>query len=715
MARLIKKTSKQKKGVGGRSCKSVETLLGQKGISRRRFLKGTLAGVFLSVFHPFIHIKKAAANPMNTLYWVKNIPIQPFYGGGNGNYHAGVEYLLHLMGNNGGLKFYRSSQETPLSGSSGMIASNDVVLIKVNGQWKYRGCTNSDLIRGLVQRILDHPDGFNGEVVIFENGQSQGSLNGDALGWGSYPDNSIHANANNESHSFLYLVNTVFNDPRVSGFLLDPFRATFIGVTDHITNGYRTFENVSYPCFITAGGHRVELREGIWNGSGYSQNLKLINVPVLKVHGGSEITASLKHFYGVVSMSDGQSSFRHYSGLGETCGKMAVSVRSPVLNIIDAVWVSHSSVAGYPASTTFRANEILASQDPVALDYWATKYILYPITNNPNHLPLQGPPSNGVIDGWLTSVRDTINGRGGLYNPNSGILVGSVTKDEGEMLARSRKFHPSAVDFDVDGETDIAVYEASTGAWYVKPSSGAAAYGVGWGGAGYTPVPGDYDGDGKTDIAIYQASTGAWYIQPSSGAPAYGVGWGGTGFTPIPGDYDGDGKTDIAIYQASTGIWYIKPSSGAAAYGVGWGGPGYTPVPGDYDGDGKTDIAIYQASTGAWYIKPSSGAAAYGVGWGGPAFTPIPGDYDGDGKIDIAIYQASTGAWYIKPSSGAAAYGVGWGGPAFTPIPADYDGDGKTDIAIYQASTGAWYIQPSSGAAAYGVGLGGTGYLPVTR
>ena len=213
------------------------------------------------------------------------------------------------MGDNG-LKFYRSSQETALSGPSGMIEPNDVVLIKVNAQWKYRGCTNSDLIRGLIQRILDHPDGFSGEVVIFENGQGRGSLNCDQ-GLESYPDSGVHANANDESQSFLYLVNTIFNDPRVSSFLLDPIRTTFIGATDHSTNGYRTYENVSYPCFTTAGGHRVELREGIWHGNGYSQNLKLINVPVLKHHdtGGSEITASLKHFYGVVSMADGQSRF----------------------------------------------------------------------------------------------------------------------------------------------------------------------------------------------------------------------------------------------------------------------------------------------------------------------------------------------------------------------------------------------------------------------
>ncbi len=73
-----------------------------------------------------------------------------------------------------GLKFYRSKKESTLSGEQGLISSDDIVLIKVNAQWKYRGCTNTDLVRGLVQRILDHPDKFTGEVVIFENGHGPG-------------------------------------------------------------------------------------------------------------------------------------------------------------------------------------------------------------------------------------------------------------------------------------------------------------------------------------------------------------------------------------------------------------------------------------------------------------------------------------------------------------------------------------------------------------
>ena len=403
----------------------------RRPVTRRNFLKLASAGVCFSVLPPFV--SRLQASSSSPLYWITDVPGQPFLTRGNGNCHAGVEALLHWMGRSG-LKFYRSSQQTILSGPNGMIDSGDVVLIKVNAQWKYRGCTNSDLIRGLIQRILDHPDGFRGEVVIFENGQGRGSLNCDTSG--SYPDAAVHANANDESHSFLYLVQQIFRDSRVSAFLLDPFRDVFIGANDHDTQGYRSYENVSYPCFTTAGGRRVELREGLWNGKGYEQNLKLINVPVLKHHdvGGSEITASLKHFYGVLSMGDGQSGFRHYQGLGETCGKMMASVRSPVLNLLDALWVSHSSLTGYPADTTFRANQMLASQDPVALDYWAAKYILYPIDSNPRH-----HPDFSGIDRWLIDARDTINTLGGLNSPDGSLLLNRVTKTESEMSVLKRK------------------------------------------------------------------------------------------------------------------------------------------------------------------------------------------------------------------------------------------------------------------------------------
>ncbi len=195
-------------------------------------------------------------------------------------------------------------------------------------------------------------------------------------------------------------------------------------------------ENVSYPCFTTSGGRRIELKEGIWNGEGFDVNLKLINFPVLKHHdqGGSEITAALKNFYGVVSMADGQVGYRHYVGLGETCGKMVASIRTPVLNILDAIWVSHASLKGYPVHTTFRTNQILVSQDPVALDYWAAKHIMYPVDSNWRH-----HPDFPGIDYWLTQAKNAINQSGGLYSPESGIFVEKSTKKEQEMKIHEHK------------------------------------------------------------------------------------------------------------------------------------------------------------------------------------------------------------------------------------------------------------------------------------
>jgi len=321
-----------------------------------------------------------------------------------------------------GLKLHQTDKHTSVGGRNGLIKKSDVVLIKVNAQWKYRGCTNSDVIGGLIQRILEHPNGFEGEIVIFENGQGGGSLDCDTMWGGKYPDTGVHANAEDESHSFSYLVNKVFADQRVSKYLLDPVRNTFISKEDHVTDGYRKLSSVSYPCFTTAKGNRVELKEGVWNGERYEQNLKMINVPVLKHHDGCGITGALKSFYGVLSMEDGKYSERHYDELGVHCGEMISNVRAPVLNILDCIWVTQVAWAGYPPENTTRLDQLLASVDPVALDYWAAKHLLYPIDNNVKHHPDKSP----VLRKHLIQARDSINARGGIGGHE-------VTLDESEI------------------------------------------------------------------------------------------------------------------------------------------------------------------------------------------------------------------------------------------------------------------------------------------
>ncbi len=380
-------------------------------ITRRDFLKGVAATGVLAYARSLFGAKKVFANgDPARIFKVDRCLIH------DGQLrHQGVDLLLDLMAAHG-VQFYQSSVGHPWAGTSGIISYNDVVLIKVNCQWKCRGTTNTDVLRGLIYRILQHPEGFQGEVVIFENGQGRGNFEGYSPGaYSAWPeiDNNVYINAEEENLLTVdYLVNTVFKDDPVSSFLLDVIRSNFIANDDHNSNGYRKLSNVSYPCFTTAGGNRVELRDGLWNGTGFDSNLKLINLPVLKTHGGTGITGVLKHSYGILSMADGSIGIRHYAESGTQCGKMWSLVRVPDLNILDCIWVSYESLCGYPPATTCRVNTLLAGFDPVALDYYASKHVLLPIggsraqEHDPDYFP--------GLQNHLLGAQDIINAGGGI-------------------------------------------------------------------------------------------------------------------------------------------------------------------------------------------------------------------------------------------------------------------------------------------------------------
>jgi len=378
-------------------------------ISRRSFVKTATAGtVGLAAGHKIGGASSASAAGLSTIYHVHNVPVPD----PTDLYHQGVDALLHTLAN-AGHKLYKSATDTgPLSDPNGMIAKNDVVLVKVNAQWKYRGATNADVVKGVIQRVLDHPDGFSGEVVVFENGQGRGDLNCD-MSAGGYGDTTQHANAEDESHSFSWLVNTHFAGQPVTEYLLDPARSTFFDASDHTSQGYRRLGNVSYPCFTTTGGNRIELKEGLWTGSTHDPDrLKLINIPVFKNHSGCAITGALKHFYGVLSMEDGASG-RHYSQIGNQCADMWCNVQTPVLTIVDCIWVTFGHHRGYPPSITQRTDTLLAGFDPVALDYWASKHILYPAGGNSYHDPDQSTDLIAFLTQAMNRINTTYGGIGG--------------------------------------------------------------------------------------------------------------------------------------------------------------------------------------------------------------------------------------------------------------------------------------------------------------
>jgi len=404
------------------------------GVSRRSFLRTTAALPILSALH--LDAFAESSEPRSRVFRVDNCPAH------DGQLrHIGVDALLHQLSLHGE-KLYKSSQDGVLCDPNGLIAANDVVILKVNAQWKCRGGTNTDLLRGLIHRILQHPDGFHGEVVIFENGQGRpAAFDGvhcdiDKTEYKPFPEllGKVQVNAEQQDVTTIdYLVRTVFAGKPVSAFLMDPHAGAFIADGDHATNGYRRVgtlgtQCISYPCFTTAGGNRIELRNGRWTGFDYAQNLKLIHCAVLKDHSGDiGMTGALKIVYGTLSMQDGTSAKRHYADLGSQCARMWTEVRSPDLSILDCLWVSYGATAvngqpvsgciGYPPEITSRQNILLAGHDPVAIDYYASKHILLPLggENAANHDPDRNPRLVNVY----RQAQETINASGGVRGRKS--------------------------------------------------------------------------------------------------------------------------------------------------------------------------------------------------------------------------------------------------------------------------------------------------------
>ncbi len=337
---------------------------------------------------------------------------------GNDN---GIVELIGLMAEEGTL-FYRSDSAGSAGGPAGLIGSDNVVLIKINAQWDQRGGTNTDLLRSLIQAIVDHPDGFAGEIIVADNGQAQYGArgNGGSMDWG-------WNNAEDRSQSTQDVVDGFAEEYRVSTFLWD--RITGDAVAEYAEgdteDGYivAVEKNPSsgaitaYPKFRSAHGTYVSFKRGIWNPATEtydSDRLKLINLPVLKPHSIYGVTGSIKHYMGVTSDTltwRAGARAHNYVGAGGM-GSLIAETRIPTLNILDAIWISLSPGSGplVRFSNATKVDVIAASTDPVALDYWGAKYILTQgaRAKGYKYVTSVDPDSSGGFADWLRLSMDEL-------------------------------------------------------------------------------------------------------------------------------------------------------------------------------------------------------------------------------------------------------------------------------------------------------------------
>lgn len=324
----------------------------------------------------------------------------------------GVDALIDLMEAKN-THFY----ETVLT-PSGIIGSTDIVVIKINNQWGGGGSgdgvgrlsTNTDVLKGLIWRILQHPDNFSGEVVIVENAQPISSND-----WNVTP-----ANAQDSAQSIQDVVNTFqsqgYNVSMYNWTTLNSVRSSGASVGDsgypsgeyihgNMSDAYILLEDpdgtgtneLSYPKFRTANGNYTSMRYGVWNGSAYnSDRLTFINLPVLKRHCMAGATIAWKNLIGFITAEDMSSTTTRYGSWNDMhdfywgytggtnrnyglLGREIALVRAPDLHIVDAIWVANES--NYQGNA-IRQDVLLASTDPFAVDWYASEYVLRPLTGS---------------------------------------------------------------------------------------------------------------------------------------------------------------------------------------------------------------------------------------------------------------------------------------------------------------------------------------------
>ncbi|EMY76557.1 virulence plasmid 65kDa B protein [Leptospira weilii serovar Ranarum str. ICFT] len=135
---------------------------------------------------------------------------------------------------------------------------------------------------------------------------------------------------------------------------------------------------------------------------------------------------------------------------------------------------------------------------------------------------------------------------------------------------------------------------------------------------------GDYNGDGRTDISLYDARSGKWFVgenhrNENKNDPVYfQMQWklykvftapeqALFGHDRFSGDFNGDGLSDFLIFDRSNGEWTLGETGDTTINFKIWSRtPQFKPVTrwlqGDFNGDGRTDIGFYSASDQKFWI-----------------------------------------------------------------------------------------------------------------
>lgn len=356
-----------------------------------------------------------------------NEPISKIYISKNGTPQENIAKVIEMMG-----------------GIEKFIGKDDIVILKPNCQWWNQGRTNLAAMKGFIDLVLNIPE-FKGEIIIAENhhfmDESLPEGEKDNIrGWTHFSE--INGDIDGVNHNINTLIDLYHKKGHLNvtkyhwrdggpkrnlwgnaqnggvvkspgegdGYLWSDLDYTFKGFF-----GLRKWKvKMSYPIFTSKySGITIDFKKGAFlrDGKGGGKYLpdrpiKFINFAVLNTHGeDTGITSAVKNYMGITDLSCGGwglkpkgyvnvhacgGKYYEYAKAGPL-GYFIKTIRKADLNIVAAEWVGWGSRTDITKAARMRT--ILASTDPIALDYYGTKYLVYPLSKNKDHHDPDNPKS----------------------------------------------------------------------------------------------------------------------------------------------------------------------------------------------------------------------------------------------------------------------------------------------------------------------------------
>jgi hypothetical protein len=302
------------------------------------------------------------------------------------------------------------------NGVENAFGADDIVAIKITASYPEQGYTNSNCLKIFIQQILNRKGGFNGKIVIFDNIHYPEPDKQSFSGWAAKASegktrhngdniNSLIKEFENTNKVFkVHLEDASINPDNC--LVLDPDDPKSLNLPKGKNGWFRYRVSIpnsgrdvtlSVPVFSLPDGTVINLSSngGIYkNGEKTNQPLKLIIASPLNFHSRyAGVEGSIRAHFGLVELPGGtdirtghfeDGSLNLYTlgypeekpeWIGTAIGIYIKKYLYPATYICFAEWSGFAGMFG--AGTAAHTKVIGICNDPVTLDYYMGKYVLF--------------------------------------------------------------------------------------------------------------------------------------------------------------------------------------------------------------------------------------------------------------------------------------------------------------------------------------------------